>query len=246
MELANIPTKFPIPWADSASPTFVRAIPELPQPDPGAANLTEGFPPINFDPIASGGVPPSGKDFNGILKQVTQWLQWGQAGGGVPFFDPAFAADIGGYFRGAFLQSTAGAGNFWISTVDNNSTDPDGVSPSGWTAFPGPSLVNPSTIQTNNATFNFNADTMYSLGLDRSAPAAMTVNLAAAGTLKLNQIFEIEDLSGNLSAGKVTVVPPSGLIAGAPNFIMNKDKQSARFKYYGGAGAAARWSVRSS
>lgn len=245
MEIADIPVKFPIPWADSASATYTRAIPELPQPDPAQANLTQGFPPPTFDPIAAGGVPPSGKDMNGILKQVTQWLQWTQAGGGVPFFDPSFAADIGGYPVGAFLQATSGAGNFWISTADNNSENPD-TGGARWTAFPGPSLVNPSTIQTNNATFNFNSDTMYSLGLDRAAPGAMTVNLAATGSLKLNQIFEVEDLSGNLSAGKVTVVPPSGLIAGAPNFIMNKDKQSARFKYYGGAGAAARWSVRSS
>lgn len=245
MELANIPVKFPIPWADQASPTYIRAIPELPQPDPAAANLKQGFPPLTFDPIASGGVPPSGKDFNGIIKQMTQWLQWNQAGGGVPYFDPSFAADIGGYPRGAFLQATSGPGNFWISTADNNGANPD-TGGAGWTAFPGPSLVNPSIIQTTNATFNFNADTQYSLGLDRSAPAAMTVNLAASGSLKLNQIFEVEDLSGNLSAGKVTIVPPSGLIAGAPNFIMNKDKQSCRFKYYGGTGINARWSVRSS
>lgn len=245
MELANIPVKFPIPFANSASATYSRPIPELPQPDPAEANLTQGFTPINFDPVAAGGVPPSGKDFNGLFKQVTQWLQWTQAGGGVLYFDPAFAADIGGYPEGAFLQSTAGPGNFWISTVDNNSTNPD-TGGANWTAFPGPSLVNPSTVQTTNATFNFNADTQYSLGLDRAAPAAMTVNLAVTGVLKLNQIFEVEDLSGNLSAGKVTIVPPSGLIAGAANFVMNKDKQSCRFKYYGGAGAAARWSVRSS
>ncbi len=245
MEIADIPVKFPIPWANSAGGSFIRAIPVLPPVNPAEASLTTGFPPLNFDPVGAGGVPPSGQDFNGILKQMTQWLQWSQAGGGVPYFDPAFATEIGGYPRGAFLQATAGAGNFWISTVDNNSANPD-TGGAGWSSFPGPSLVQPSIIQTTNALFNFNADTQFSLGLDRAAPSAMTVNLAASGTLVLNQVFEVEDLSGNLSQGKVTVVPPSGLIAGASSFIMNKDKQSARFKYYGGAGAAARWSVRSS
>jgi len=242
MELANIPDKFPIPWANAASGANIRAIPELPTPDPGQASLTLGFPPPNFSPIAAGGIPPSGQDFNGIFKQVTQWLQWTQAGGGVPYFDPAFAADIGGYPKGAFLQATAGAGNFWISTADNNSNNPD-TGGAGWSAFPGPGLVSPSTIQTNNATFNFNADTQYSLGLNRGSPAAMTVNLAATGTLVLNQVFEVEDLSMNLGSGLVTVVPPAGhTIRGQPSFIMNKDGQSARFKYYG----TNLWSCRTS
>lgn len=245
MEVANAPTKFPLVWAINASSGYVRAIPALPPPDPSQASLSLGFPPLNFSPISAGGVPPWGQDFNGIFKQVTACLQWMQAGGGVPYFDQNFANEVGGYPKGAFLQATAGAGNFWISIADNNSTNPD-IGGSGWIAFPGPSIVSPSTIQTNNSTFNFDADTDYSLGLDRASPAPMTVNLAATGSLKLNQEFEVSDLSGNLSAGKVTVMPPFGRIAGGLSFIMNKDKQSAIFKYYGGSGSNGRWSVRSS
>ena len=233
MELANIPNKFPIPWAKDASATYIRPIPELPQPDPAAANLTQGFPPLNFDPIASGGVPPSGKDMNGILKQVTQWLQWTQAGGSVPYFDPAFATDIGGYPKGSFLQATAGFGNFWISTVDNNAENPD-TGGAGWLSFPGTSFKFPSDLQTSNATFGFNCDTQYSLGLNRASPAPMTVNLAATGTLVKNQIFEVADLSGNLSLGPVTVAPPAGhSIAGRSNFVMTNDGQYSVFKYFG-------------
>lgn len=242
MDVASIPDKFPIPWAQDASGTYVRAIPVEPPPNPALASLRNGFPPLNFSPIASGGVPPSGADFNGIFKQVTEWLRWVQAGGGVPYFDPGFAAEIGGYPRGAFLQATSGAGNFWISIADNNSANPD-TGGLGWSAFPGPALVQPSTVQTNNATFNFNSDTMFSLGLNRGSPAAMTVNLAATGTLVLNQVFEVEDLSNNIDLGPVTVVPPAGhSIRGQPEFVMNKAGQSARFKYYGNN----LWSCRTS
>lgn len=242
MEVANAPAKFPLAWATNASSGYVREIPTLPPPDPSQASLSLGFPPLNFSPISAGGVPPWGQDFNGIFRQITTWLQWVQAGGGVPYFDQNFADSVGGYPKGALLQSTAGAGNFWISTTDNNSANPD-LGGSGWAAFPGPSLVQPSIRQTSNATFDFDCDTMVSLGLDRSAPTAMTVNLAATGTLILNQIFEVEDLSNNIDLGFVSVVPPAGhTIRGQANFVMNKAGQSARFKYYGNN----LWSCRSS
>lgn len=247
MQFSDLPTPFALAWAANAGAQYKRIIPVTSQIaiTPGAASLNDGFPPLCFSPIGAGGVPPAGADFNGILNEITAAIRFFQAGGGVPFFDATFASQIGGYPLHAMLQATAGAGQFWISTIDNNSNNPD-TGGAGWSAFPGPTLVQPSTVQTTNATFGFNCATDVSLGLDRASPAAMVVNLAASGTLILNQVFEIEDLSGNLSLGPVTVNPPSGQIAGAASFIMNKDKQSARFKYYGGSGAAARWSVRSS
>lgn len=245
MLASAIPIKFPIPWASLAGGPFIRNIPTASQIgiQNGAASLTDGFPPLCFSPVAAGGVPPFGQDFNGINNQITAWLQWVQAGGGVPFYDAVFAGQIGGYFNGSMLQATSGPGNFWISTIDNNLSDPD-TGGANWTAFPGPALVYPSHVQTTNATYNFNCATDYSLGLNRGSPTAMTVNLAASGTLILNQVFEIEDLSGNLDLGPVTVVPPSGTIAGRANFVMNQQAQSCRFKYYGGSGSSALWSVR--
>jgi len=49
-----------------------------------AASLTDGFPPLTFVPVAQGGCPPFGSDFNGILRQITQWSQWMQAFSGCP------------------------------------------------------------------------------------------------------------------------------------------------------------------
>jgi hypothetical protein len=61
---------------------------------------------------------------NGILNQVTADIQWQQAG--APFtFDPAWATAIGGYPHGALIPSDSAPGQFWYSTVDNNSADPD-------------------------------------------------------------------------------------------------------------------------
>lgn len=132
MLLASIPAKFPIPWANSAGGSFTRAIPVTSQigTTNGAASLTDGFPPLNFLPVGSGGVPPDGRDVNGILKQITLWSQWAGAGGTV-IFDGTFATAIGGYPRGSVLHSSSGD-FLWMSTIDNNTGDPDAGAP-GWT-----------------------------------------------------------------------------------------------------------------
>src|ERR1700733_10951473 len=95
---SSSPPKFPIPWAASAGIPYIRSIPVPSQIglQNGAASLTTGFPPLTFTPAGAGGPPPFGEDFNGILKQITQWSQW-QAAGGPIFYDSAFATAIGGY-----------------------------------------------------------------------------------------------------------------------------------------------------
>lgn len=125
MKLSALPSKFQAPWGASASPSYIRAIPFASQIGivNGAASLTDGFPPLNFLPVGSGGVPPFGQDMNGILKQITQWSQWQNAGGLVTY-DPSFSATIGGYPFGALLAGTT-AGVVWLSTVDDNTSDPD-------------------------------------------------------------------------------------------------------------------------
>lgn len=138
MLASSIPARFTIPFANAAGPSFIRAIPTLSSATPGAASLTDGFPPLNFQPVASGGVPPFGQDFNGLMKQVTLWSQW-QAAGNPVFYDAAFSTAIGGYPRGAVLASTT-AGLQWLNLVDNNATDPDGGGPANWLAF-GPGAI---------------------------------------------------------------------------------------------------------
>lgn len=126
MKIADVPSKFNIPWADAAGSTYVNTIPEASQIGikNGAASLHDGFPPLNFLPVGSGGVPPFGADFNGILRQITQWNQW-QGAGGLTEFDSAFSTAIGGYPKGAIVLSASTAGLIFVSTVDDNTNDPD-------------------------------------------------------------------------------------------------------------------------
>jgi hypothetical protein len=137
MQQASTPPKFPIPWGASAGSAYVRSIPAPSQigVQNCAASLTDGFPPLTFVPASGGGCPPFGQDFNGILKQITQWSQWQQAGAPV-FFDSAFSTAIGGYPKGALLTTARfSSGTRWMSLVDNNTVNPD-VDPTNWTQDP--------------------------------------------------------------------------------------------------------------
>lgn len=128
MKIADVPAKFPIPFAANAGGGFVNAIPEASQPG-GRASLNDGFPPPTFTPPGAGGTPPFGSDFNGIIKQITQWSRWQNAGAQVKY-DSAFSTAIGGYPFGAILVGAA-VGVVWLCTVDDNTSNPD-AGGAGW------------------------------------------------------------------------------------------------------------------
>ena len=126
MQDSDTPTKIPLPFASSAGAGYINTIPTASQigVTNGAASFTDGFPPLTFVPISSGGAGPFGKDFNGLLLQITAGLQWLQAGAPI-YYDVGFSASIGGYPKGALLSNATTLGSFWISEVDNNTTNPD-------------------------------------------------------------------------------------------------------------------------
>lgn len=128
MLASNIPAKVPLPFAASGTKN---AIPTASQIGivAGKASLTDGFPPLTFTPLAAGGVPPAGADFNGILNLITAMQQWQSAGGSFKY-DSAFSTAIGGYPKGSVLAKTGNDG-FWTSTVDSNATNPD-TGGAGW------------------------------------------------------------------------------------------------------------------
>jgi len=132
MLATQIPTKFPIPFGNSAAAGTIRQVPTADQTSvsPGAASLTTGFPVATGQPLASGGVPPAMQDFNGLFNQITAWIRWQNAGATVSY-DAAFSTAVGGYPAGAILASTT-AGVLWLSTADNNLTNPDGPNPQSW------------------------------------------------------------------------------------------------------------------
>lgn len=133
MQLSNSPDKLVLPFAEAGGK---RAIPVASQIGitPGAASLTDGFPPLTRTPLSAGGVPPSGIDMNGILYEITDVIRWANAGGGYAY-DGTFAADsnVGGYPKGARVMRSDGLG-YWLNTIENNTTDPEatGAAIAGW------------------------------------------------------------------------------------------------------------------
>ncbi len=151
MQSTNVPTKITLPFANGGTKNTIPNASQI-GVTPGAASFTDGFPPLTFTPLSAGGVPPAGADFNGVLNAITDVQRW-QSAGGIFKYDSAFSTLIGGYPKGCRLLSTTN--NYsWISTTENNTSDPDVGTPSGWMLMaPGsPSgLFNFSTSQTLNA-----------------------------------------------------------------------------------------------
>lgn len=132
MQLSNAPAKVYLPFANSGAKNTI-PVPSQIGTTPGAASFTDGFPPLTRTPIAAGGIPPLGQDFNGIFYQLSAPVRWAALGGGY-IYDAAFATDsnVGGYPKGARLLRSDGLG-YWRSTIDNNQNDPEGATqPSGW------------------------------------------------------------------------------------------------------------------
>lgn len=111
-------------------------------------------------------------------------------------------------------------------------------------AIASPAAVPPTRIVTSSSTLNLSCTTDSAIGLLRTAGlSAMTINLAATGTLSVGQAFEIADLSSapnGFDSFNVTVTPPGGhTIAGLATFVMNIARQSSRFRYFG----SSTWSL---
>lgn len=74
----------------------------------------------------------------------------------------------------------------------------------------------------------------YRVGLNRTAGLAqMNINLPAVTDANIGQEWKIQDIVGNLQGFPAVIIPAAGTIAGAANFTMNVDKQTAAFAYYG-------------
>jgi hypothetical protein len=236
MKASDIPTKFNIPFAFAAGGGFVRPIPEASQIgiQGGAASLTDGFVPVNFLPIGAGGVPPFGQDANGILRQITQWSRWQNAGASVRF-DAAFAAAIGGYPEGSVLRATGGA-FFWQCTLDDNTNDPD-AGGAGWIAM---TALGPARVVIAYGAFTI-LDTDVSIGLARTGTPSNSSSSLPAAPQNGREIW-VEDLNSTFQANPVLISATGGkTIAGLPSYTINANRACVRFRYYADASA---WSLK--
>lgn len=167
MKLTDIPQKQAVPFANNGSK---RDIPDTSSAGSGEASFDKGFPPETMIPKISGGIPPDGRDMNGILNALSTVVRWSNAGGRYSY-DSAFSALIGGYPQGATLLSSDGTVTF-ISTKDDNTTDPNSIS-NDWVAIAKSSAV----VAISNTT----------------GTVTLTAEQAAA------DVIIIDQLTGNLS-----------------------------------------------
>lgn len=187
MLASSAPAKIPLPFANSGTKNTIPTPSQI-TITPGAASLTDGFPPLTRTPIAAGGVPPFGADMNGILFEISANTQWENAGGFYPY-DAAFSTAIGGYPRGAVL-ARADLSGFWLSQVDNNATNPD-TGGAGWVAAFSSGVVGQArnlsmSVAAASATATLTADEIVvetALGGQtyRLASFNKTINLATIG-----------------------------------------------------------------
>lgn len=133
MQSTDSPVKIPLPFATGG---IKNTVPKdnSSTVTPNQASFELGFPAITMLPLAAGGMPPYGQDFNGVLNHITKAIRWAMAGGGYKF-DAAFSADpaVSGYPKGALLQRSDLTG-FWMNTVEGNTSNPD-TGGTGWQAF---------------------------------------------------------------------------------------------------------------
>lgn len=169
----SAPTKITIPFANSGTKNTIPNTSQI-GITAGLASYPDGFPPLTMTPVASGGVPPFGQDFNGIFYAVTSALQWLQSGAGYAF-DGTFSTAVGGYPQYAVVQRSDGQG-FWLNTVANNTTGPETSTSSGWL----PAASNAAT-----------AITMTSSNVTMTALQAGAYIITLSGTLtaNLNLVF---------------------------------------------------------
>ncbi|MEY0875256.1 hypothetical protein [Providencia manganoxydans] len=82
------------------------------------ATWDQGFGQITMIPVAAGGLPPKGQDFNGIFNQISENVVYLSKGGRFKF-SADYAAAINGYPKGAILQSDDEKKEYQ-SIIDNN------------------------------------------------------------------------------------------------------------------------------
>jgi len=218
MQVSNLPARMPVVWASSAGADYIRSVPVPSQIGitDGRASYTDGFVPDNFVNAAAGGIPPDGRDFNGVLQDVTEWLQWGQAGG-PSLYNASFSTSIGGYPNGALIYNSVNS-LFYVSSIDNNPNAP--TSGIGWQTLNAVILANaaltgtPTTpTQPANDGSTKVANTFYA---DRAANNAQTAAQGYANSTFLP--LTGGTLTGNLNVGNGTTGAITNINGANANF----------------------------
>ena len=159
-----------------------------------AATYAEGFPNITMTPISVGGKPPSGKDMNGVLYEISAHTVW-QNQGGRDRFDQAFCDTIGGYPKGAVLINDT-LDTEYISLVDANTHNPNSGNNTGkWAIHAGKGLK-ASTTQAGSAQLSSatNSDREDMAATPKAVKAAYDKAVESADKNHTHRAADISDL----------------------------------------------------
>lgn len=159
------PDLIPMPFAENATPGTIEPIPATTPTVPQDATWSTGFPQVTMQPLASGGIPPRGQNFNGVLNALSQHI-FHMQGGGQYKWDDAH----GPYSIGDVLQSDDGL-RAYVSVVDNNTDNFN---------------TNPSAIGTSWAPWSGDAKASSSLSVLAGA------GLTGGGTLTQNRTLSVQ------------------------------------------------------
>ena len=110
------------------------------------ATWNNGWGTVTFTPIASGGKPPKGQDFNGIFNAFGQHIVHIQNGNRYKF-DQGVIDNFGGYESGAIIQSDDETKEF-RSLVDSNTANPNSGIGTSWEIYAGQGSVPSATSTT--------------------------------------------------------------------------------------------------
>ena len=146
MKQTDIPSNILSVFANSATTGYINSIQQT-DPGNGHASFALGFPPVTFQDVAAGGQPPFGSDFNGILNLLSAHDRWVNSGAVYPY-DSTLSAAIGGYPKGAKVGNATGDGT-WMSTVDDNTTDPSSDTSGKWVPIDNNGVASVSLAGTN-------------------------------------------------------------------------------------------------
>ncbi|AOA58341.1 tail fiber protein [Acinetobacter larvae] len=127
------PALIAVPFASNGMKNKINIARENGQ-DPEDATWSQGFPRITMTAIEDGGLPPKGLDFNGVFYELSDNAAF-LAKGGRYKFDANFVEQIGGYNKGAILQSDDGMVEF-LCLIDGNKSNPN-KNPEGWKVYAG-------------------------------------------------------------------------------------------------------------
>lgn len=131
--MSKNPVLIPQPFAANGSKNNIQNTRQAGQ-DPEDATWSDGFPNVTMQPIESGGLPPKGMDFNGILNALSATIVHMQKGN-LFYFDKAYCDAFGGYQKGAILLADDGTKVF-ISVADKNTNNPN-QNPQSWEVIAG-------------------------------------------------------------------------------------------------------------